>query len=483
MASNDLTTPVSITLLLYVVVSYALAWRFSRKIESREDYLVAGRRLPLPLASATLLATWFGAGTLLTAADEVRDVGLRAIALEPLGAALCLLIAGVWVARPLWEMKLETLGDFFRARFGRRVELWASVAMVPGYFGWIAVQLVALAEVIHLMIGIPPAWGIALVAAVGTGYTLLGGMWAVTVTDAVQLSLLAVGLVVLTFQVLAFLGDGAPIAGLSALGQQLPAEAFEPVPTKTMSQLVSWIGVLAVASLGNLPGQDLTQRIFAARSSSVARRACLLAGFGYLVLGAMPVLLGLAARILAPSGDAIVPALARATMSPVTATVFVVAITGAVLSTIDSAILAPAGVLSKNVLPRVVEVAPLTLDRLCVVGVATASLAVAYVGESAYALLEEAYGLGLMALFVPLVVGLRDESPHEVACLAAIAIGATSWAVHALLDFESFLEPIVAPLGLSLPAPLVTVAMAWLVYRAVARWRPVKKAPASDEPS
>ena len=36
-----------------------------------EDYVVAGRRLPLSLASATLLATWFGAGTLLAVADEV----------------------------------------------------------------------------------------------------------------------------------------------------------------------------------------------------------------------------------------------------------------------------------------------------------------------------------------------------------------------------------------------------------------------------
>lgn len=470
MTSDDLTTPIACTLLLYVVVSYALAWRFSRKIESREDYLVAGRRLPLPLASATLLATWFGAGTLLTAADEVRDVGLRAIALEPLGAALCLLIAGIWVARPLWEMKLETLGDFFRERFGGTVELWASLAMVPGYFGWIAVQLVALAEVIHLMIGIPPAWGIALVAVVGTGYTLLGGMWAVTVTDAVQLSLLAIGLVLLTFQVLAFLGNGAPLDGLAALGDRLPAEALEPVPTKTTSELVSWLGVLAVASLGNLPGQDLTQRIFAARSASVARQACLLAGVGYLVLGAMPVLLGLAARIMSPAEDAIVPALARATMSPATATVFVVAITGAVLSTIDSAILAPAGVLSKNVLPRVVDVAPLTLDRLCVLGVAVASLAVAYLGESAYTLLEQAYGLGLMALFVPLVVGLRDAAPDEVACLAALAVGATSWLVHVLFGMKSFLEPWLAPHGWSVPAPVATVALAWIVYRVVA-WR------------
>ena len=123
MGDPALATPVGVTLLLYVLGSYALAFKFSSKVESSEDYLVAGRSLSLPLASATLLATWFGAGTLLTAADEVRKDGLRAIALEPLGAAICLLITGFWFARPLWEMKLETLGDFFARRYGKRAEL------------------------------------------------------------------------------------------------------------------------------------------------------------------------------------------------------------------------------------------------------------------------------------------------------------------------------------------------------------------------
>jgi Na+/proline symporter len=132
---------------VYVVVMFALAYWASRRIHSAEDYLVAGRRLPLSLAWATLFATWFGAGTLLTATDEVRAEGLRAAALEPIGAGLCLIVAGVFFARRLWEQKILTLPDFYGRRFGTPAEVIASLIMVPGYFGWIAAQFVALAGI------------------------------------------------------------------------------------------------------------------------------------------------------------------------------------------------------------------------------------------------------------------------------------------------------------------------------------------------
>ena len=95
-------------------------------IRNAEDFTVAGRRLPLSLAWATLLATWFGAGTLLTQADAVRNEGLSKAALDPWGAGVCLLIAGLFFAKPLWEMKLLTLPDFFRRRFGSAAELFSA---------------------------------------------------------------------------------------------------------------------------------------------------------------------------------------------------------------------------------------------------------------------------------------------------------------------------------------------------------------------
>ena len=109
-----------VTIGIYLVLIFALAILARRRIKTEEDYIVAGRRLPLSLATATLLATWFGAGTLLTATDEIRAEGLRVTALEPYGAGLCLVLAGLFFAKPLWEMKLCTVSDLYRNKFGTK---------------------------------------------------------------------------------------------------------------------------------------------------------------------------------------------------------------------------------------------------------------------------------------------------------------------------------------------------------------------------
>ena len=185
------------TIVVYVLAMYALGLWARGRIHDAEDFLVAGRRLPLSLAWATLLATWFGAGTLLTATDEVRKHGFQRAALDPLGAGFCLILAGLFFAAPLWRMGLLTLSDFYRRRFGKRAELISACIMVPSYFGWVAAQFVALANMLELFFDTPLELGILLVAVVATGYTLLGGMWSVTLTDAVQISLVLAGLVVL----------------------------------------------------------------------------------------------------------------------------------------------------------------------------------------------------------------------------------------------------------------------------------------------
>ena len=457
----DLAWPVGIAFALYVAASYALGFFVRGRVHDEEDFLVAGRRLSLPLAWATLLATWFGAGTMLTAADEVRNEGLRVTALEPLGPGICLLLAGAFFARRLWEMRLLTLSDFFARRFGPRAELLSAFIMVPGYFGWIAVQFIALAGMLELFLGLDPTLGIALIAVIGMGYTLLGGMWAVTMTDALQLSLLLAGLLILGTTVLLELGDGAGmIAGLARIGEELPPEMLDPLPTETATAFFGWASVLAIAALGNIPGQDLLQRIFSSRSSSVARNACLFAGVAYIAFGAIPVILGLSAGILLPESrdQAIVPALAGAFLSPPLAIVFTVALASAVLSTIDSAILAPASVIAQNILPRFVRgPTPLARSRAAVVGVTAASLGVAYIGEDAYTLLEAAYELGLVGLFVPLAIGLYRRPGSEMPALLSMGVGVTLWLVHLGLGWEAFLQPMLAPAEIPISLSLVTI--------------------------
>lgn len=457
-------------MILYLVAMYAVGLFAQRKIHSSEDFIVAGRRLPLSLAWMTLLATWFGAGTILTAADEVRREGLSAAALDPFGAGACLLFAALFVAGPMWRMRLLTVPDFFRRRFGAESELIASLILVPSYFGWIAAQFVALTGMLELFFGIPPWIGMSLVAVVGTGYTLMGGMWSVTLTDAVQIVLVLLGLVVLAVVTLLQLGGGDAWLGLMRIGNETPPDRLAIIPVGSAVALVGWLGVFAVGALGNVPGQDLMQRVFAANSDRTAKRACLVAGCVYLSFGAIPLLLALAGNLLFPADieAAILPAMAHVFLSPPVAVIFVVALLSAILSTIDSAILSPATVLAENVYPRYFPKRdPLRVNRLAVLLVAACSLGVAYAGEDAYALLEEAYALTLVGLFVPLMLGLYSRPRSERPAVAAMVVGMGIWAVHFALHWESFLGPDVPFASWELPVPLAATAGSLLAYFAL----------------
>ncbi len=453
--AHPLALPMGATLVAFVLLTYAIALRANAEIHDAEDFLVAGRRLPLGLAWATLMATWFGAGTMLTAADEIYAEGLRAAALEPLGSGVCLLLAGLFFARPLWEMRLLTLGDFYRERFGGRAEVASALLLIPVYLGWIAVQFLALAQMLHLFFLIPVPVGVLLVAVVGTGYTLMGGMWSVTLTDAVQLGLLIVGLCWLGLRVTGEIG------GLGHLFASLPRADLTLIPRETAREAIGWLGVFVIASLGNLPGQDLFQRVFASKSAGVARGACLLAGGTYLLFGAIPALMGLAARLLLDGEqEAVVPALAGLILDPVTAVVFTVALMAAVLSTIDSALLSPASLLARNVIDREgtgEDAHLLAWTRRAVLAVAVASVVLALIGEDAYALLEDSYALGLVNLFVPLTLGLYWSRGGEWAALGSMVAGSVTWGVHYGLGREHWLGLELVPLELGATATALAV--------------------------
>jgi solute:Na+ symporter, SSS family len=452
-------------LIAYMLAMYALAFYAQRRIVNVEDFLVAGRRLPLSLAWMTLLGTWFGAGTMLVVADEVRVEGVRAAGLDPLGAGVCLLLAGILIAGPMWRERLLTVPDLFRRRFGPRAEILSSLIMIPGYFGWIAAQFMAMAGMLHLFFGIDPWIGTALVAILGTGYTLMGGMWSVTMTDAVQILLVLVGLVILAVTVLLHLGDGQMAAGMGRLAWETAPEHRAVIPLEDAAAFWQWVALFAAGALGNLTGQDLMQRVFASKSEQVARRACYIAGFAYLVFGAIPVGLGLAAGLLFDDEQVkILPALASIFLRPALAVVFILALVSAVLSTIDSAILAPASVLSQNLLARWSRISPVKLNRLAVLLVAACSLAMAYAGENAYALLEGAYEIGLAGLFVPMMFGLFTRPRSGRPAVTSMIVGGGLWLAHYLLDWDVFLEGIAAVGGWQLPASLVATGLAAVAY-------------------
>jgi Na+/proline symporter len=419
------TTVMSVALIVYMVVMYALAFKVQGRNQTAADFLVAGRRLPLTLAWFTLLATWYGGETLLNVSDEVAHSGMQATLKDPLGAGLCLLLAGWLVAVPLWKTGSLTVSDYFAMRFGERAGKLSAMLLVPTYFGWVAAQFALLSPFIEQAAGLPAGWGMPLVAVLGTGYTLMGGMWSVALTDAVQLILLVLGLFVM-------LGCAVWQAGLLPW-RNVQAEAWSLVP---QGGAIGWLAsaeLLAIGALGNLPGQDLLQRTLSTRSAAHARWACYLAGLGYLTLGFIPVLLAIASRPLGvdPAVGNVIGQLSDLLLSPPLQVIFVLAVVSCVLSTIDSALLAPAGLLAQNLLP--VRLAQrhgeVRLNQYCVLVMAAGSLGLAYTGRGAFELLQDAYSLPMATLLVPLLGGLYVERAGDRSGLAAMLVGLVVWLV------------------------------------------------------
>lgn len=469
-------TVAAVALSFYAGALFAAAWAARRRVSSFTDYLVAGRHLGIGLATAGLLATWFGAGTLLASAEEVRDTGLRAAALEPIGPGLCLLLVGWFYAARLRRAGLLTLSDFFARRFDRKSEIASAVLMVASFFGWIAAQFTVLATLLETLFGIPPGAGLLLAFGVTVGYTLIGGMWSVTLTDAAQAVIVAFGLVALFLSAMAELGAGdgflaRVFSGLERLVGDTSPPLLEIVPSGREAVAV-WAGLLVAGALGNIPGQDVLQRVFAAKSEAVARRACFLSGGLYLALGLLPVGLGLAARLLAPGdGGEILTTLGAILFSPPAQLALLLVVVSAVLSTADSALLSAGSVLGQNLLRHAFPRASrLGLCRLAVLLVGAASLYLAYGGLSAYALLRDAYELTLVGLFIPLTIGLHSNRGGAGAALAAMAAGTGLWALHRALDWNFFLDPWLVPAGILVPGAVGLTAAGAAGYLIAARF-------------
>lgn len=464
-----LGTVVGVYLLAILVVSI----HAGRRVRNEEDYIVAGRRLPLWLAWATLLATWFGAASILGAAEAARTQGVRGAILDPFATGGALVLAGLFFAKPLWEMRLLTLADFYGRAFGPKSEIVSSVILVPTYFAWIAAQYVALSAIQETFFGIDPGAGICLAAGVVLLYTLVGGLWSVTLTDALQISVVLVTLVILGAATFVELGGGTPVEGIGRLLSETPAEALTLMPEAGAVAAVAWLGIWASGLLGQIPSQDLVQRVFASKDARTARRACVLAGVIYIIFGLVPLSLGLASRILMPdpTEGKILAVLASQYLRPVLTVIFVVSLISIIVSTATSAVLSPATVLGHNLLGSTAwfRNRKLAASRLSVLLVTAASMATAFSGKTIMDLLELSAST-VVPLFVPLVGGIYlRRRGGEAAAVAAMILGTTVTVARELME------------GLVLPMPEVLAAagVSYPEYIATAFPAEVSSAPGS----
>lgn len=417
-----------IGLIVFFALMVGISVLASKRIHTGEDYIVAGRGLSPLMATATIMATWYAAETILVTADWVRTDGINVMVLEPIGIGICLMIAGWFFARRLWDTKMMTLADVFGQRFGPVAEKLQAFTSIS-YIGWVAVQLIGLAGVFNVFFGLPVSTGILLITFVLTLYTLIGGMWSVAMTDIVQLGLLLVGIVLLTLRVLGEFGGNA-LSGLAALFDQLDAELLIFVPVESSESLQTWVGLIVIGVFANAATQDLAQRVLSARSARVAENSAIIAGMLYIVFGTLPVLLGLSGSLLLDDSVEIgvIPALAELLFTPTLSVIFALTLTAAVTSSVDSGLLAPASVIARNVAGPILKdrVSLITLTRISVVFIAVTSAAVAMSGTRASELIQASYSLTLPS-FVVLFAALYHKDARKLPGVLTIGTGIALW--------------------------------------------------------
>lgn len=409
-------------LVLYVALQIALSSYVARKMKTEADYLVAGRNVGVGLAAVSLFATWFGAETVMGSSGAVAAGGISAGRADPFGYSLCLVLMALLLAYKLRSRNYVTSADFFRDRFGPRVEKLAVVVLVPTSLIWASAQILAFATIFSSVTDVPMGISLVFTVVALITYSSLGGMIGDIITDTVEGAVITIGLLVMMLIVIAQAG------GWGASFAAIPAARFSLLtPDESLwTQLDSW----AIPILGSLVAQEALSRLFAARSPQVARQACLLGAGLYLTIGIIPLVIGLIGGTLIAvpeDSDAFLPALAEAILHPVPYVLLMGALISAILSTINSTLLAVTGLVGHNIvvplLPQAGERKKLMIQKGIVVGAGIVCYLLAASGESIYSLVELSSSFGAAGVLVCVLAGLYTRFGGPWAAFATLAGG------------------------------------------------------------
>jgi len=425
----------------YLMVTIAIGLWAAKRVANSKDFLVAGRRLPLYMTVTTVFATWFGAETVLSVSATFARDGLRGIVADPFGSSFCLVFVALFFARAFYRMDLLTIGDFYRKRYNKPVEVITSVAITASYLGWTSAQLTALGLVFAVLSGgaLSLNEGILLGAAIVLGYTIWGGMWSVAWTDLFQTVIIIVGLWIIALLVADMAGGtGKVIAAAAEAGK------FSFWPEGGSKEWLAFAAAWATLAIGSIPQQDVFQRVTSAKNEATAVRGTLIGGVAYFLFAFVPVFIAYAVLVMDPqlaqlfkSDDAreiqfILPHFIRDRVPVWAQVIFFGALLSAILSTASGALLAPTALFTENVLrpfyPGMSDRQFLLTLRIVLVCFTLAALLFGLNSKSTmYEMVQNAYKVTLAGAFVPLVAGLFWTRATAAGAMASILLGLSSW--------------------------------------------------------
>ena len=404
---------VTVIVVLYLLVMLFIGWWSSKKISSNTDFMVAGRRLGPFLMAGTLAATEIGGGSSLGVVQQgMQNHGISAAwYIMTMGFAFVIL---TFLAPKFRAATVKTVPEYFRRRYGKSAGLITAIIMLLPLIGLTAGQFIASSVILSTMLGISYKTAVIIVAVVVTIYSIMGGLWSVTLTDFIQVFLIIIGMIIAVPFAMNLAG------GWSNVVANVPAETFDMFkgysPMAVVSLTIMYVATFTV-------GQEAVSRYYAARDGKAAKQGSILAAIINFIYAFIPAILGIITLALINMGKFnaedfadvgaryALPVLAMEAMPAVICGLLFAGIISATMSSSDSDLLGAGSIFANDIYRAVLkpdasseEVMKVTKIVMAVVGVVSMFIAL-FNTSSLVNLLMFCFTLRAAGAFFPYVLG------------------------------------------------------------------------------
>ncbi len=452
-------------LIVYSVGLIALGLWIGRRVKGTGDFFVAGRSLGPGLIFATVLAANIGAGSTVGAAGLGYRDGLSAwwwVGSAGLGSVVLAIWVGPTIRRLAAEHNLQTVGDFLEWRYGPQVRATIAILLWIGTLMILAGQLIAVAWLLNVVVGLPKWVGCLVGGVVMTAYFTAGGLLSSAVVNLVQLVVLLAGFAL-----------AIPFALDSAGGWAALTAADTPSSYWDFWQGggSGWI-YLAILGPSFVVSPGLLQKVYGARDDRAVRIGIGANALVLLAFAFVPVLLGMMAYVLHPvleSRDMALPALLMFNVPPLIGSLGLAALFSAEVSSADAILFMLSTSLSRDLYKRFGNPAAsdgqvLKVARLAALAGGALGVVFAILLESVINALTIFYTLLSVGLFVPVVAGLYTRRPGVPEAMSAIVTGVLTVIAFQLLRAGRGVGPLTPAL-----IALMLAALAFFVVAFVRR--------------
>ena len=437
---------------LYLLVTIGIGIFVSSRVKTTKDYAVAGRHLPLPIVTATVFATWFGAEAIFGVSSTFVKEGLNGVVADPFGSSLCLIIAGIFFSSKLYKLNIITLGDFYRARYNRTVEVLTTIAIVISYLGWVAAQIKALGLIFNLITHqfISEDMGMVIGILIVLTFTTFGGMLSVAILDFIQMIVVIGGLLYIAYAISQLTGGIVPVIESASINHKL-----DFFPKGNIWTWITFFGTWITMMLGSVPQQDVFQRVTSAKTAKVALYGSILGATIYFIFTFVPMFIAYSATLIDAeyfnglvntNSQHVLPLLVLNYMPLFAQVIFFGAVLSAIMSCSSATLLAPSISFAENIVkgyfPTISDKRLLKIMRITLVCFSAVVLLYALSSNlSIFGMVESAYKITLAGAFVPLVFGAFWKKANSQGALMAIIGGIGSWLFVELFIGDKALIP------------------------------------------